>query len=45
MVAKQVFVDETGRRRGLMGVVGVALAASLLGLALVILATVVGQAG
>jgi len=39
-VAKQVFVDETGRRRGLMRVLGVALAAGLVGFAGVIVVTV-----
>ncbi|MEU6153860.1 hypothetical protein ABZ816_28070 [Actinosynnema sp. NPDC047251] len=39
-MAKQVFVDETGRRRGLMAVLGVALAVGLSGFAGVIVATV-----
>ncbi|MBB5957848.1 hypothetical protein FHS29_004443 [Saccharothrix tamanrassetensis] len=39
-MAKQVFVDETGRRRGLMGVLGIALALGLLGFTGVIVATV-----
>ncbi|WP_170211698.1 hypothetical protein [Saccharothrix australiensis] len=40
MAAEQVFVDERGRRRGLMGVLGFGRAAGLLGFAGVIAATV-----
>ncbi|MBB5808369.1 hypothetical protein F4560_008137 [Saccharothrix ecbatanensis] len=40
MVGEQVFVDRTGRRRGLMRAVSIALAASLLGLSTLIMTTV-----
>ncbi|MDU0293119.1 hypothetical protein, partial [Saccharothrix longispora] len=43
VVEGQVFVDPTGRRRGVMRAAGLALATSLLGLAAVIVATVAGH--